>query len=156
MKREGASQEELLVELSEVLREKFDLDLSFEGISETTQTLVLRGSIGAVPPDDERDGRRVLHVFTDSKNEDPLTGAGGGPFPNTEVLFKLLSSQLEMPVVDHTTGAVARSFHVQFHRSAYVTRRLDLLIQNLEFQTDLDIAIEERLEPMVVVSKNPP
>ena len=156
MKREGASQEELLVELSEVLREKFDLDLSFQEIFETTQTLVLRGSIGAVPQDDERDGRRVLHVFTDSKNEDPLTGAGGGPFPNTEVLVKLLSSQLEMPVVDHTAGAVAHSFHVQFHRSAYATRRLDLLIQNLESQTDLDIAIEERLEPMVVVSKNPP
>ena len=66
---------------------------------------------------EKRDGRRVLLVFTDGKNEDSLTGAGGGPFPNTEVLVKLLSSQLEMPVVDQTTGAVVHSFHVQFHRS---------------------------------------
>ena len=60
-----------------------------------------------------------------------------------------------MPVIDHTTGPVAYPFHVRVHRSAYRTERLDLLIQNIEAQTDLDIAVEERRERVVIVSEGP-
>ena len=76
--REGASREELLRELPRVLEERLDLDVGLRSVSEVSRTLVLRGSVGAVPLD-ERDGQRVLHAFTDRR--DPRTGAGGGPFP---------------------------------------------------------------------------
>ena len=47
-----------------------------------------------------------------------------------------------MPVVDETTGTAARPYHVRIHDSAYATRRFDLLIQNLEAQTDLDAVLD--------------
>ncbi len=150
VRREGASREELLGELSRVLEERLDLDLGFRSVSEVSRTLVLRGSVGAVPPDDERDGQRVLHVFTDRR--DPGTGAGGGPFPDTGDLVELLSNHLGMPVVDRTTGTPDHPVHVRLHPSAQRTQRLDLLIRNLESQTDLDIEIVERSDWIVVVS----
>lgn len=148
--REGASREELLGELSRVLEERLDLDLGFRSVYEVSRTLVLRGSVGAVPPDDERDGQRVLHVFTDRR--DPGTGAGGGPFPDAGDLVELLSNHLGMPVVDRTTATPDHPFHLRLHPSAERTRRLDLLIGNLESQTDLDIEIVERSDRIVVVS----
>lgn len=147
--REGASRDELLGELSRVLDERFDLELGFGNVSEVSRTLVLRGSVGAVPLD-ERDGQRVLHAFTDRR--DPGTGAGGGPFPDAGDLVELLSHHLGMPVVDRTTGTSDHPFHVRLHPSAERTRRLDLLIRNLESQTDLDIEIVERSDRIVVVS----
>jgi beta-lactamase regulating signal transducer with metallopeptidase domain len=154
VKREEASEEELFAGLSAVLRQRFDLDLTFEHISEATETLVLRGSIGTVPLDDDREGQRVVHVFTDEKNEDPRFGAGGGPFLNTDIFVKLLSSQLGMPVVDETTTPPAETFYVHFHDSAHGTRRFELLIRNVESQTDLDITVEQRLDDFLVVSKS--
>ena len=148
--REGASREALLGELSRVLDERLDLDLGFRSVSEVARTLVLRGSVGAVPPDDERDGQRVLHVFTDRR--DSRTGAGGGPVPDAGDLVELLSHHLDMPVVDRTTGTPDHPFHVRLHPSAQRTQRLDLLIRNLESQTDLDIEIVERSDLIVVVS----
>ena len=148
--REGASREELLGELSRVLEERLDLDLGFRSVYEVSRTLVLRGSVGAVPPDDDRDGQRVLHVFTDRR--DPGTAAGGGPFPDAGDLVELLSNHLGMPVVDRTTGTPDHPFHLRLHPSAERTRRLDLLIRNLESQTDLDIEIVERSDRIVVVS----
>ena len=149
--RDGASRDELLAELPQVLKERFDLDLSVQEISEPSRTLVLRGSIGAVPPDDDYDGQRVLHVFTDRKNED-RSGSGGGPSTDAEMLVQLLSYQLEISVVDETIGTAFEPFLLQIHDSAFLTERLDLLIQNIEAQTDLDIAVEERLNRVVVVS----
>ena len=150
VRREGASREELLGELSRVLDERLDLALAFRSVSEVSRTLVLRGSIGTVPTDDERDGQRVLHVFTDRR--DPRTGAGGGPFPDAGDLAGLLSNHLGIPVVDRTTGTPEHPFHVRLHPSADRTQRLDLLIRNLESQTDLDIEIVERPDRIVVVS----
>ena len=148
--REGASREAILGELSRVLEERLDLDLGFRDVSEASRTLVLRGSIGAVPTDDERDGQRVLHVFTDRR--DPGTGQGGGPFPDARVLVDLLADTLGIPFVDQTTGKPEHPFHVRIHPSADRTQRLDLLIRNLESQTDLDIDIVERPDRIVVVS----
>jgi hypothetical protein len=152
--RESAAKEELLVELGQILKEKFDLNLRFEMTAEMTKTLVLRGTIGAVPEDDVREGQRVLNVYTDRKNEDSRIGAGGGPFLDAENLVRLLSSQLAMPVVDETTGAASYPYHVRIHDSAHATRRFDLLIQNLEAQTNLDVALEDRLQEMVAVVRS--
>ena len=148
--RQGAPDGALLDELPRALKERFDLDLGFRRVSEVSRALVLRGVIGAVPPDDERDGQRVLHVFTDRR--DPRTGAGGGPFPDVGDLVELLSFHLGMPVIDRTTGTPEQPFYVRLHPSAQRTQRLDLLIRNLESQTDLDIEIAERPDRFVVVS----
>ena len=149
--RDGASEEELLDDLPLALNERFGLDLGFRVVSEPSRTLVLSGSIGAVPPDDEQDGARVLHVFTDRRDEDPRSGSGGRA-ADAGGLVAMLSEHLDMPVVDATTGAAAEPFRVRLHDSAYETDLLDLLMQNLESQTDLDIAVEERLDRIVVVS----
>ena len=149
VRRDGASEEELLGDLPQVLKERLDHDLSFRVVSEPSRTLVLSGSIGAVPPDDEQDGARVLHVFTDRR--DPRSGSGG-QVADAGGLVAMLSGHLDMPVVDATTGAAAEPFRVRLHGSAYETDLLDLLMQNLESQTDLDIAVEERLDRIVVVS----
>jgi hypothetical protein len=150
--REGASREELLGELSRVLDERLDLDLAFRSVSGVSRTLVLRGSIGTVPTDDESDGQRVLHVFTDRR--DPRTGEGGGPVSDAGDLVHLLAGKLGMPVVDRTSGTPAHPFHVRMHPSAERTQRLDLLIRNLESQTDLDLDLDlaERPDRIVVVS----
>ena len=152
VKRDGALRDELLADLSEVLREKFDLDFSFQEVAAMSSTLVLRGSIGTVMPDEEYGGERYLHVFTDRKNEDPRIGAGGGPSADAGLLVRLLSSQFGMPVVDETDGAATVPFHVRVHDSAYRTRRLELVIRNLEAQTDLDFVVEERPDRLVEVS----
>ena len=148
--REGVPESELLADLPRVFGERLGLDLGFENVSEVSRTLVLRGSIGAVPTDEERDGQRVLHVFTDRR--DPGTGEGGGPFPDARDLARLLASTLGVPVVDQTTGTPEHPFHVRIHPSAHRTLRLDLLIRNLESQTGLDIEISERPGRVVVVS----
>ena len=149
--RDGASEEELLDDLPLALNERFGLDLGFRVISEPSRTLVLRGSVGTVPQDELYDFEPVLHVFTDRRDEDPLSGAGG-MVPDAAGLADMLSDHLDMPVVDETTGPVAEAFRVRLHRGTQMTPKLDLLIENLEAQTDLDIAVEERPDRVVVVS----
>ena len=142
--------DELLDELPRVLEERLGLALDFQSVSEVSRALVLRGSIGAVVPDDERNGRPLLHVFTDRR--DPETGQGGGPFSDVGDLAYLLSRELGMAVIDQTIGTPEQPFHVRIHPSADRTRRLDLVIRNLEAQTDLDIEIVERPDRVLVVS----
>ena len=151
--REGASQDELLADLPGELNEHFDLDLSFRRTTETSRSLVLRGHIGTVPRDDDEDGRRVLHVYTDRKNDDG-SGSGGGPFTDTAALVQLLSLQLAMPVLEQTTIDDAEPFYIRMHDSAYETAQLDLLIRNIESQTSLGISVEERSGEVVIVSQN--
>ena len=150
--RDGASEEALIADLPRALEERLGLDLGVQVVSEPSRTLVLRGSVGAVPQDELYDFRRVLHVFTAGKDEDPRSGAGRMGVPDAAGLAHLLSRHLDMPVVDATSRAAAQPFGVILHDSAYETERLDLLIQNLEAQTDLDIAVEERPDRVVVVS----
>ena len=152
VKRAGASRGALLDELPRVLRERFDLDVGFQMTAEPSRTLVLRGTVGVLPPAEEFGGRGVLHVFTDRRDE-PDFGAGG--LVSTEELVGLLAGHLQMPVVDETSESDREPFLVQLHDSAYGTQRLDLLIQNVESQTDLEIAVEERLNEVVIVSRNP-
>ena len=150
--REGASRNALLDELPRVLQERFDLTLDFRIAAEPSPTLVLRGAVGDPPPDDEFGGRGVLHVFTDGRDEG---GGGGGAIGDAGALAELLSRHLMMPVADETSGAVDQPFRVRLHGSALGTRRLDLLIRNLESQTALDIAVEERPREFLVVSPRP-
>lgn len=146
--REGVSDGVLLDELPRVLKERFDLDLGFQSVSEVSRALVLRGSIGVVPLDADH-GQRVLHVFTDRRG--PETGEGGGPFPDAGALVDLLARTLGMPVVDRTTARPEHPFHVRIHPSAHGTQRLDLLMRNLESQTDLDIEIATRPGRVLIV-----
>ena len=152
VKRDGASRDELLDELPHVLRERLDLDLEFRMTAEPSRTLVLRGAVGVLPPDDDAGGRGVLHVFTDRRNE---PGVGGGGFVSIARMAEMLSGHLEMPVVDETNQPDAESFQLRLHDSAYGTQRLDLLIRNLESQTDLDVTVEERVNEVLIVSRNP-
>ena len=145
--REGAPRLELLAELGDILKEKFDLSIGFEATSEPTKTLVLRGTIGTIPLDDVWDGARVLHVFTHAKNED----RGGGSVVDAEDLAEMLAYHLGMPVVDETSGSATEPYEVLLYDSAYYTTQADLLIQNLEAQTDLDIVIDQRPQQMVAV-----
>ena len=151
MMREDTSRDALLDELSRVLRERFDLSLDFRIATGPSRTLVLGGAVGDPPPDDELGGRGVLHVFTDGRDE----RGGGGAIADAGALAELLSRHLMMPVVNETSGAVDEPFRVRLHGSALGTRRLDLLIRNLESQTDLDIAVEERPREILVVSERP-
>jgi hypothetical protein len=48
-----------------------------------------------------------------------------------------------MAVVDQAESAT-NPFWIALHRSAFRTERLDLLIRNLEAQTDLEIRVEKR------------
>ena len=152
VKRDGASRDELLDELPQVLRDRLDLDLEFRMTAEPSRTLVLRGAVGVLSPDDDFGGLGVLHVFTDRRNE---PGVGGGGLVSTSEMAEMLSGYLEMPVVDETNQSDAESFQLRLHDSAYRTQRLDLLIRNLESQTDLDVTVEERLNEVLIVSRNP-
>ena len=152
VKREGASRNEFLDELPQVLRERLDLDLEFRMTAEPSRTLVLRGAVGELPPDDDFGGLGVLHVFTDRRNE---PGVGGGGLVSTSQMAEMLSGQLEMPVVDETNEPAAASFQLRLHYSASRTQRLDLLIRNLESQSDLYATVEERVNEVLIVSRNP-
>ncbi|MCY4030263.1 MAG: M56 family metallopeptidase [Acidobacteria bacterium] len=152
VRRQGVAREVLLRELPQVLRERLDLDLQFRMVAEPSRTLVLRGAVGELPPDDEVGGRGVLHVFTDRRDE---PGVGGGGLVSTAGMAAMLSGHLEMPVIDETNEPDAESFQLRLHDSAYQTQRLELLIRSLEAQTDLDIAVEERANEVLIVSRNP-
>ena len=153
VRREGASREALLNELSRVLEERFDLGLEFRVVGEPSRALVLRGSIGELARDDDLDGSRALHVFTEGRNE-PGVG-GGGTFASVDLLADLMSGHLGIPVVNETSGTVAQPFRAILHDSARSTQRLDLLIRNLESQTNLDIVVEDRPHEILVVSRRP-
>ncbi len=64
----------------------------------------------------------------------------------------MLEQHLDMPVADETLGTAEEPFLVRLHDESRLTPRLDLLIGNLEAQTDLEIAVEERVHRVVVVS----
>lgn len=151
VRRDGASEEALVDDLPYVLGERLDLGLAFRVVSEPAATLVLRGSIGDLPPDSEQDGARVLHVFADRRDEDPRRGAGG-QVSDMAALADMLSRHLDMPAVDETTGPVAEPFRVRLHGGSQTAQELDPLIENLEAQSDLDIAVEQRPNRVVVVS----
>ncbi len=151
--REGASRAALLDDLPRVLEERFDLNLDFRITTEPSPTLVLRGAAGELPEDDELGGQRVLHVFTDGRDE--RGPGGGGTLGNVGELAELMSRHLLMPVVNETSGPVAQPFRAVLHGSAFGTRRLDLLTRNLESQTDLDIVVEDRPNEILVVSPEP-
>jgi len=152
VKRDRVARDDLLNELLQVLRERLDLDLEFRMTAEPSRTLVLRGAVGDLPPDDDFEGLGVLHVFTDRRNE---PGVGGGGLVSTAGMAEMLSGHLEMPVVDETSQPEAESFHLRLHDSAYRTQRLVLLIGNLELQTNLDVTVEERVNEVLIVSRNP-
>jgi len=95
VKRDGATRDELLSELPGLLSERLDLDVSLQQVETMSRTLVLRGEIGTVAPDDEYGGARYLHAFADTKNEDPRRGAGGGPSTDAGTLVELLSIALD-------------------------------------------------------------
>ena len=98
--------------------------------------------------------RQSLYEPGQASGVDSGSGFRGlrGPFPDAGDLVELLSYHVGMPVVDRTTGTPDDPFHVRLHPSAERTQRLDLLIRNLESQTDLDIEIVERSNRIMVVS----
>ena len=144
VRREGASREDLLDELPQVLRERFDLDLEFRMTAEPSPTLVLRGAVGVLPPHDVAGDLGVLHVFTDRRNE---PGVGGGGLVSTRQMAKFLSGHLQMPVVDETNGADGEPFLVRLHDSAYETQRLDLLIRSQQVSGSSPLA-GSRVSPL--------
>ena len=95
----------------------------------------------------------MLHVFPDERDE--RKRSSGGTIADGEPLAELLTGHLMMPVVNETSGAAAQPFRVVLHGSALGTRRLDLLIRNLESQTNLDIAVEDRSHEVLIVSERP-
>ena len=152
--RFGAPTDELLADLEDALRERLGLDLAFHLRTGMIPTLIMRGSIGNIPEDPKFDRRRVVHVFTDSKNDDPRFDRGAGPpLTDSEALARRLSVHLDMPVVDETEGPPEEPFHVRLYRSSFRTERLDMLIHNLEAQTDLDIRIEDRPTEVLYVTQ---
>jgi hypothetical protein len=136
--RPGATTDELLADLEAALREKLGLDLSFDLQTEMRPTLVLEGSIGEVAQDPSS-GRPTLHAFTDTKEPE----GSAGPCRDAKHLAEILESELGMAVVDQAESAT-NPFWIALHRSAFRTERLDLLIRNLEAQTDLEIRVEKR------------
>jgi len=147
--RPGATTDELLADLEDALREKLGLDLAFDLQTEMTPALILRGSIGDVAEDPSFSGRPTLHVFTDTKESE----GGGGPCTESKHLAELLESQLGMAVVDEVNGSAAKAFWIELHRSSHRTERLDLLIHNLEAQTDLQIHVEDRPQEVLYVTQ---
>jgi hypothetical protein len=109
----------------------------------------MRGSIGEVAEDPSSAGRPTLHVFTDTKESE----GGGGPCTESKDLADLLETQLGMAVVDEVDGSATKPFWVELHRSSYRTERLDLLIQNLEAQSDLQIQVEDRPQEVLYVTQ---
>ena len=84
-----------------------------------------------------------------------VNGAAEAQSPTASRWPILLTGHLMMPVVNETSGAAAQPFRVILHGSALGTRRLDLLIRNLESQTNLDIAVEDRSHEVLIVSERP-
>lgn len=153
--RDGILRDGLLTDLELALGEQYDIRLKFEQVFDSTNTLVLKGSIDTARFDRDSDGQPVLHIFTDEKSQDPTESTGGGPFTDARVLTRLLSTQLGIPVVNETDGRSLTPFRVRIHRSAYQTRRYELLIANIEAQTDLELALEKRSNEVLLVKKRP-
>ena len=111
-------------------------------------TLVLRGSYGDVAKDPNLE-RRTLNFFTDHENEGPDAGS----FAELSGATEMLQHQLGLFVADETDGPPDEPILVRVHNSAYRTERLDLLIRNLEAQSDLQIHVEERPTEVLYVTE---
>ena len=59
----------------------------------------------------------------------------------------------ELFVIDETDGPADEPVLIRIHDSAFRTERLDLLIRNLEAQTDLDIRMEDRPTEVLYVTE---
>ena len=150
--RPDATTDELLADLELALREKFGLDVALDLRSQMMPTLVLQGSYGDVAEDPNLE-RRTLNFFTDHKNPEPNVGSGAGPLTELRAATEVLEHQLGLFVADETDGPADEPILVRVHDSAYRTERLDLLIRNLEAQSDLQIHVEERPTEVLYVTQ---
>ena len=150
--RPDAPTDELLADLEAALLERFGLDLKFDLRSEVMPTLVLRGSFGEVAEDPDLK-LPTVHFFTGRRNPEPNVGAGAGPLTELGVAIELLESQLGIFVVDETEGGLEKPTLIQVHDSAFGTERLELLIRNVEAQTDLEISVQDRLQEVLYVTE---
>jgi hypothetical protein len=115
-------------------------------------TLVFRGSFGDVAEDPDLD-HRALHFFTERKNPEPNVGSGAGPLTELGAATEILEHQLGLFMADETDGPAKEPIHIRVHDSAFRTERLDLLIQNLEAQSDLQIQVEDRPQEVLYVTQ---
>jgi hypothetical protein len=150
--RPDAPTDELLADLEAALLEQFGLDLRFDLRSEVMPTLVVRGSFGEVAEDPDLK-LPTVHFFTDRRNPEPNVGAGAGPLTELGGAIELLEGQLGIFVVDETEGGLEKPTLIQVHDSAFGTERLELLIRNVEAQTDLEISVQDRLQEVLYVTQ---
>ena len=149
--RPDAEPEALLRDLSLALEEKLGLSLNFELREELSETVALSGVLGDVPWDDEFGGR-VVHLYTDKKNDDPRSGGGGGPTDAPDILARFLEFSLDLPIEQNVNGPLEHPIFVRVHRSANRTTQRELLLKNLETQTDLTAEIVLRPQTHLIVS----
>lgn len=150
--RPEATTDELLADLEDALLEKFGLDVRLDLRSEMMPSLVFRGSFGDVAADPDLK-QPTLDVYTDRKNPEPGVGAGIGRVTQLKDAAEVLEHQLGVCVADETDGPADEPIFITIHDSAFGTERLDLLIRNLEAQTDLDIHVEERPQEVLYVTE---
>ena len=142
--REGTSVPELLdgfvAELHRLLQEP----VRWERSVRSDEVLVLRGRLGSITSDPAFEGKPVLHLFTDKRDETPHSGPGFWNATDGASVARALETFLHTPVVDETVGPAQEPFTVKLHRSAQDTEFLNLVASNIEEQSDLEVTIEQR------------
>ncbi len=152
MIRQGTDTAVLLQELAILLRTRLQVPIALHLSTVMHRTLVVRGRFGDVPADPHF-GRPTLHIFTDERNTSPSVGAGG--LLNADGLAEFLAMNLNHPVVGEIDEPPEKRILARFHDSSYRTRYLDLVVENLERQSDLEFTFEDRPIDILHLERSP-
>jgi hypothetical protein len=150
--RQGLERSASLPDLQRALRKRLDFGVDFVVRDEPRDTIVLRGSFGAIAVETLTLAGPLptIHLYADQRDDG---GGGGGAGPAAVVLPHALSAALSMPVIDETIGPTP-VVHVTLHRSSRDTEHVDAVLRNLERETGLVASIEQRPTQTLLVSAN--
>ena len=150
--RDGASDAALLdgfaFEVERLLNEPMVWDT---GVVQRS-TIVLRGRMGSLAKEPELGNVPVLHLFNDEMDPDPRSGSGFHGASDGPTLARALEQLLGTEVIDETVGPFSESFTVKLHRSASGTQFLRTVLDNIEQQSGLELALEERPTEVIEIT----
>ena len=148
--RQGLERSIPLPDLERTLRDRFGFGVDFVVSDEPRDTIVLRGSFGAIASETNTvaGAMPTIHLYADRRDDG---GGGGGIGPAAVVLPRFLSVALGMPVIDETIGP-SPIVHLTLHRSSRDTEHVDVVLRNLERETGLVTSIEQRPTQTLLVT----
>lgn len=149
--RNGSTDAEKLKALEGILKKEIGKDIRFESRNVQRDVIVAKGTFKFTPPSGTYDDKQI-HFYADKL--DPDEGSGGGTADTVAALIAVLGQRTGLQVIDETTNSSEQIRQLYGHHRSSGLRsaadqaekkaKLNLMLKNMEKQTNLTFIVEER------------